>query len=334
VTKQQGVGSGGDSDERADQALTDALGGPRLDAAALARIHEAVEREWRSANPSGGRLPMPSRAARWPAVMAAASLAVVTIVYVAIQFLSAPAVVGHLDRGTADATRALIRHRTLSPGDPMRVGDTLTARSPARVALIGGGSLRIAAGSVVIADGELSLSLERGRVYLDMPPVFAALNRLQIVTAAGAVQHVGTQYEVLSDSQTVRIRVREGRIRLIGGAETVEAEGGTELLVRPGGRITRGSAMTYGSEWLWTAELAPDYDIEGRPLVDFLVWVSRELGRHLDFADARARDVANATILHGSVRGRAPIEALANVMSTTSLTYEIRGDTIRVHSET
>jgi hypothetical protein len=334
VTEQQGVGSGDDSDERVDQALTDALGGPRLDAAALARIHEAVEREWRSANPSRTRLPMPSRRARWTALMAAASLAVVTTVYVAIQFLSAPVVFGRLDRGTADATRALVRQRTLSSGDPLRVGDTLTARSPALVALVGGGSIRIAAGSVVIAESELSLSLKRGRVYIDMPPALAALNRLRILTAAGAVEHVGTQYEVLSDSQTVRIRVREGRIRLIGGAETVEADGGAELLVRPGGRVARSSVMTYGSDWLWTAALAPDYDIEGRPLADFLIWVSRELGRHLDFADARARNVADTTILHGSVRGQAPIEALANVMSTTSLTYEIRGDTIRVHSAT
>jgi FecR protein len=334
VTEQQGVGSGGDSNERVDRALTDALAKPRLDAAALARIHDAVEREWRAANPSRTGLAMPWRRARWPAVMAAASLFAVTTAYVAIQFVSAPVVVGRLERGTADAARALIRHRMLSSGDPLRVGDTLTTRSPALVALLGGGSLRIEAGSVVIAESELSLSLERGRVYIDIPPAFAAVNRLRILTAAGAVEHVGTQYEVLSDAQSVRIRVREGRIRLVGGAETVEADGGTELLVRPGGRAARGSVMTYGGDWLWTAALAPDYDIEGRRLADFLVWVSRELGRHLDFEDPRARDVANTTILHGSVRGLAPIEALRNVISTTSLTYEIRGDTIRVHSAT
>jgi FecR protein len=334
VTDQQGVGSGGDSNERVDQALTDALAKPRLDSAALARIHDAVEREWRAANPSRTRLAMPWRRARWPAVMAAASLFVVATAYMAIQFVPAPVVVGRLERGTADAARAPIRHRMLSSGDQLRVGDTLTARSPALVALLGGGSLRIEAGSVVIAESELSLSLERGRVYIDIPPAFAAVNRLRILTAAGAVEHVGTQYEVLSDAQSVRIRVREGRIRLVGGAETVEADGGTELLVRPGGRVARGSVMTYGGDWLWTAALAPDYDIEGRRLADFLVWVSRELGRHLDFEGSRARDVANTTILHGSVLGLAPIEALRNVISTTSLTYEIRGDTIRVHSAT
>jgi hypothetical protein len=42
--------------------------------------------------------------------------------------------------------------------------------------------------------------------------------------------------------------------------------------------------------------------------------------------------VADATILHGTLHGQAPIEALANVLATTSLTYELRGDSIWVHS--
>jgi hypothetical protein len=72
--------------------------------------------------------------------------------------------------------------------------------------------------------------------------------------------------------------------------------------------------------------------IEGRSLLSFLQWVSRELGRHLEFATPQVRDIAARTILHGTVQGREPSEALADVLATTSLSYEIRGDTILVQS--
>jgi hypothetical protein len=90
---------------------------------------------------------------------------------------------------------------------------------------------------------------------------------------------------------------------------------------------------TYGADWLWVASLAPIYEIEGQPLLDFLQWVSRELGRRLEFGDSHARDIAARTILHGSIRDHEPLDALANVLATTSLRYEILGDTIRVNSD-
>ncbi len=66
--------------------------------------------------------------------------------------------------------------------------------------------------------------------------------------------------------------------------------------------------------------------------MDFLGWVARETGRHVEFADNRAREVAGRTLLHGSVHGLAPLAALQQVLSTTSLRYEVRDDVIRVSS--
>ncbi|HEY4970150.1 MAG TPA: hypothetical protein VII35_09610, partial [Steroidobacteraceae bacterium] len=147
-----------------------------------------------------------------------------------------------------------------------------------------------------------------------------------------AIEHVGTEFEVFSDDRTVRVRVREGRVRFLGNTDTIVAIAGTELLAAPGETIARRSIDTYGGEWLWTAALAPDYDIEGKSLIGFLNWVSRELGRPVDFADANARQVADRTILHGSVRGQPPLRAMSNVLLTASLTYDIRGDTIWVRT--
>jgi hypothetical protein len=146
------------------------------------------------------------------------------------------------------------------------------------------------------------------------------------------VEHVGTGFEVLSNKEIVRLRVREGRVRLYGRTEEIIADAGTELTATSGGVVSRRSISTYGSDWFWVAALAHDYDIEGRPLLGFLEWASRELGRPLKFSDAHAREVAERTILHGTVRGREPLDALASVLATTSLSYEIRGDTIWIQS--
>jgi hypothetical protein len=174
--------------------------------------------------------------------------------------------------------------------------------------------------------------LQRGQIYVDLPPGTTAKSPFQVATRAGIVEHLGTAFEVLSGPQIVRLRVREGRVRLRGETAEVIAEAGTELTATKAGVVSRRSISTYGRDWLWVAALAPDYEIEGRPLLGFLEWASRELGRPLRFSDAHAREVAERTILHGSVSGREPLDALASVLATTSLSYEIRGNTIWIQS--
>jgi hypothetical protein len=226
----------------------------------------------------------------------------------------------------------LFQQRDLKDGEALRVGDRLTTRGAALIALAHGGTLRLAPNSSLAIDSPSQLSLQRGLIYVDIPPENGAVERLRVATFAGAIEHVGTEFEVFSDDRTVRVRVREGRVRFLGNTDTIVAIAGTELLAAPGKTIARRSIDTYGGEWLWTAALAPDYDIEGKSLIGFLNWVSRELGRPVDFADANARQVADRTILHGSVRGQPPLRAMSNVLLTASLTYDLRGDTIWVRT--
>jgi hypothetical protein len=226
----------------------------------------------------------------------------------------------------------LFGHRTLTTGDALRVGDRFTARAAVLVALARGGTLRVAADSTLKVSAPAELSLDRGLIYLDISPRPSAANPLRVITRDGAVEHVGTEFEVKSDDQAVRIRVREGRIRYRRRSNVLVADAGTELLSTPGNEVSVRSIATYGGDWLWIAALAPDYEIEGRPLIGFLQWVSRELGRRVEFDDQRARDTADRTILHGSVRGQPPLKALSNVMATTSLAYELRDDKIWVRS--
>jgi FecR protein len=321
------------SDARVDRALADALRTRPLDPDALARIHAATAREWQLATGKGGR-PLRSRAALWASFAAALGiLALTALWYVSPATDSAIfGVIARSGAGDADVRFEILRQRALQVGDTLRGGDTLVTHGPALISLASGGTLRIAADTVMEVTGKTAVVLSRGQIYVDLPPGTTTKRPFQVGTRAGTVEHIGTEFEVLSNAQIVRLRVREGRVRLRGQAEEVIAEAGTELIATKAGVVSRRAISTYGRDWLWVAALAPDYEIEGRPLLGFLEWVSRELGRSLEFSDAHAREVAERTILHGSVRGREPLDALANVLATTSLSYEIRGDTIWIQS--
>ena len=328
MTERQPFASDPESDKELDRTLTDVLRTPPLDAQALERIRVAVENEWRASTAS----PRRSRAVRrWTSLSAAVVLLALTTTWFA-RHAGTPAVFGSISRSDGDGVD--VRR----VGDPLRAGDTVRTHGPMLVRVAASGSLRIAADSTVDITSATEIRLEHGKIYVDLPPAPAPA-RLNVWTRAGMIEHVGTGFEVLSDDASVRIRVREGRIRLHaasrakGNSNDVLADAGTELLAAPGGGIVQRPVPTYGSDWVWVASLAPTYEIEGQPLLNFLQWVSRELGRRLEFGDSAARDIAARTILHGSIRDHEPLDALANVLATTSLRYEILGDAIRVNSD-
>jgi ferric-dicitrate binding protein FerR (iron transport regulator) len=327
-------GPKGKDEEMGDQVehvLRAALRVAPLNPDAMARIRAATAKEWQQT--SGSRSSF-SRLALWGSVAAAAAL----LAFLVVWYIAPPAdstnfgLIARLDAGTTNVRFQFVRQRAVRAGDPVRTGDKLTAHGPVLISLSGGGTLRIAADTVLEITGEAQARLRHGQLYVDLPPGSSSKHPFQILTREGTIEHVGTGFEVLENERIVRLRVREGRVLLLRDTEHIVADAGTELTAQPGSQVSRREIDTYGRDWLWVAALAPDYEIEGRPLLGFLEWASRELGRPLKFTDSRARAVAEHTILHGSVRGREPLDALSSVLATTSLTYEIRGDTIWIQS--
>jgi ferric-dicitrate binding protein FerR (iron transport regulator) len=320
-------------DEQVEHVLRAALRVQPLNPDALARIRAATEREWTQASGSGST----SKAYRrtlWGSLAAA----VVLFAFLVAWYMAPPVgstnfgIVVRSDVGNADVRFQFVRQRAVKAGDRVQTGDTLSAHGPVLISLSGGGTLRIAAGTILDIAGDGQARLRRGQVYVDLPVGSSSQHPFRILTREGSIEHVGTEFEVLENNHIMRLRVREGRVLLHRDSERIVADAGTELTALPGSIVTRRQIDTYGRDWLWVAALAPDYEIEGRPLLGFLEWASRELGRPLKFSDLRARAVAERTILHGSVRGREPLDALSSVLATTSLTYEIRGDTIWIQS--
>jgi hypothetical protein len=240
-------------------------------------------------------------------------------------------VVSRADLGEGEIVSGWVHHRALKIGSSVNVGDVLTSHGALLISLSAGGTLRVAPETVLKLATATETSLKKGRIYLEFP-LSARAEAFDVRTRVGVLEHVGTEFEVLSNDQIVQIRVREGRVRLRSDRNDTLLEAGTQWTANQDGTVTRSAVTAYGRDWLWVAALAPDYEIEGRPLLDFLQWAARELGRAVKFSDSRAREVAEHTILHGSVKGRDPMDALSSVLATTSLTYEIRGDTIWIQS--
>ena len=98
--------------------------------------------------------------------------------------------------------------------------------------------------------------------------------------------------------------------------------GGTEITFSASGAVTRPIAP-HGPEWDWTASVAPPGEIEGLALSVFLERIAREHGWQLRYADAALANEASGIILHGSVNGLPPREALAITITTSGLSHRL-----------
>ena len=99
------------------------------------------------------------------------------------------------------------------------------------------------------------------------------------------------------------------------------------------GRPTVTNITGTGADWEWIEAVSPAFDVDGRPVYEFLGWVGRETGYSLEFASADAERLARASLLRGSVE-RDPRSELRLRMLTTDLRAEFdTGRSVLVISE-
>jgi ferric-dicitrate binding protein FerR (iron transport regulator) len=234
-------------------------------------------------------------------------------------------IIGTLEvRPTADAGWQLLHDDSavLHAGTRLRTG----ASSRAGLRLEGGASLRLAEGTEVVLADPAKLELIAGRAYVDSGSGPRAGKAIEIVTPTATAIEVGTQFEVGLFDDTYRLRVREGRVVLRHGDGHSEGAAGEQLLIGPDGRIERTAILTTDVDWQWVESVAPAPDVNERPVTDLLAWVARETGRPVRFTDGEVERRAATTILHGSIRHLAPLEALSVMLATTDLEYVELGD--------
>ena len=270
------------------------------------------------------------------ALAAGVVAAVVGVWAIAPRFADSPVAVASVALASGDlrvTSGWLDRWHDVSTGQALLEGQTLETGPDGRgaLALPGGISARVARGSRLIVAARDRLELARGTIYVDSGPVPTPAAPLAVVTPSGTVRHVGTQYEVRLLPAGVRVRVRDGTIEWRSSGGTLERSGaGEQLTISNDGRVERTSVPGYGAAWDWTLEAAPSIDIEGMPLSRFLAWAARETGRGIAYATPEVEREAAGIVVHGSITGLTPPEALDAVLATTNVQARVSGGSLVV----
>ncbi|MEP6914679.1 MAG: FecR domain-containing protein [Acidobacteriota bacterium] len=214
----------------------------------------------------------------------------------------------------------------LTPAESVRLGDDVETGASSRAALRAddGSSIRIDYDSRVRFLAPSVVEVTAGAVYIETA---AGSQGFEVRTPIGTVRDVGTQFEVRVLHSSLRLRVRTGAAELRRGDSVTAAAAGTETTATAGGVAVRRLA-SYGVEWAWTADVAPPFAIEGRPLSAFLDHLATEQGWRVDYADPQLADTVRRIILHGSLEGLTPEEALAATLATSGLHYRIDAGTM------
>lgn len=178
--------------------------------------------------------------------------------------------------------------------------------------------MRLDAGSRIRQVSPAVIDLTAGAVYVDS----AGAQRFEVRTPLATARDIGTQFEVRLLERAVRLRVRSGRVELTSGSRAVSGSEGTEIMWTAAGAVSRSIAV-YGGEWEWTASLAPPLRIEGMRLSTFLDRLAREQGWRVEYADAALASEASDIVLHGSLDGLAPHEAVGVIVATSSLHHRV-----------
>ncbi|MGH9161041.1 MAG: FecR family protein [Vicinamibacteraceae bacterium] len=227
------------------------------------------------------------------------------------------------------------RQRTMvsESGTAIRAGDRIETPAGSRAAftLSDAVSVRLDERTMAVLDAADHLTLDRGAVYIDSGPGPPDAT-LHVETPLGLVQHVGTQFEVRLQSSTLGVRVREGSIVVQDQDESWTSQAGEALLFRPGRPPERQAIATSGPGWSWVAELAEPFHLEGATVPAFLEWVSREQGWRWEYESASLQERVDRIVLHGSIEGLTPAEALEAVLPTCGLAFRREGDRLIVRA--
>lgn len=316
------------------------LAGPRPEVPAeiSERVHWATRTEWRGV--VSGRRRRRTYLFAGIGLAAAAVLAVALLVPSALtQPGSAPGVrVAELRSATGSVLRSAAGQaaQALPVGGALFSGDRLETGAEARAALGFGAdtSLRMDTNtSVRVFDG-YRLSLERGSIYIDSGGTGDQVPSVAIVTEYGVVTDVGTQFQVRRSDDRLDVQVREGEVRLSRGDEVHAVGIGVALRLTAGGELTRQAVPLYGPDWDWILDVAQPFELEGETLESFLAWVSRETGWNLAFSSETVAGLLPEVVLHGSITGLRPHQALDAVLPTCGLTHRLSAGTLLIETET
>jgi ferric-dicitrate binding protein FerR (iron transport regulator) len=218
--------------------------------------------------------------------------------------------------------------RPLQVGDAVSLGADVRTNAPASLSWLEPRvQVRVDANTNLRFNGPRVVFVERGRVYFDTGSNGA--RAIEVQTPRGTVHDVGTRFEVRVSDVNMRVRVRDGAVKVTRGSVAREGGAGTELTVT-GEAIVERTIATSDTDWAWITRAGPRFVLEGQTLESYLQWVSIEGGWTVRFADDRRGRETRNTVLHGSIDGLSPAESLEVVLPTCGLTHRMEGDVVTI----
>ena len=297
------------------------------------QVRAVVEAEWRAMTAARSRR---SRMTTWSAA-AAVALAAVGVWLARPLYLPESGPVASLARvegvveyrsDRSDAWAPLPASVELNAGDELRTG----ASGRAALQLTSGVQLRLDNATRIAFNDVHHARLRRGGVYVDSGVNGADDSRdFELDTPAGAVRHLGTQYEARVSNGSLRVGVREGLVAIDARDGEVVGHAGQQVTLLEG-QVTREELAANAQSWAWIGSITPPFAIEGRSVDEFLAWAGRETGRQVVYSSPEAAQQARAIVLKGSVAGLTPDAAVSAVLATTPLQPDIQDGRIRVES--
>jgi FecR-like protein len=233
------------------------------------------------------------------------------------------------DRSELQQTSGLL---TLAAGQTVVTGED----AGIGLALNAGGSLRIDEKTRVEFLSVNEIYLRSGRIYLDSDPSNLAVGgsrlldpRFAIHTDHGVVTHLGTQFMTYTDTDRLAVTVRDGKVRIDGKFYDETVIEGRQVIMIGSRRPTATNISGWGDAWYWIEKTVPTVDVDGRPVIDFLTWVSHETGLGLEFDSDIATQIAQRGTLRGTVDAE-PVDALGIWMLGEDLDWRIDDGTIHI----
>jgi ferric-dicitrate binding protein FerR (iron transport regulator) len=230
----------------------------------------------------------------------------------------------------------MAQRRIRAANTPLRAGDRIEVPADGRAAFVltGGIGVRLDRDTAATLRAADRLVLHQGAVYIDSARAHTGKTAdgpgLRVETPFAAVRHLGTKFEVRVGGGSVRVRVREGAVALERDSGRWVGNAGEALTLAQGRAVQRQGIATSGAEWAWVASLAEPFHLDGASVQAFLDWVSREDGCRWQIDDPALRARADRIVLHGSIDGLTPAEALEAVLPASGLTFRRDGDRLIV----
>ncbi len=246
--------------------------------------------------------------------------------------VSPPLVLASVDRILG---KVHVAKQLASKDDTIGVDALIETGPDSRIALrmAGGQSLRIDTSSQLLVHSSNHVSLRAGGVYVDTD---AALNRLPITvsTPIGVAQDVGTQFQVRLAASVLTVGVRDGVVEVAQAGQqrlSISKDRFVELDIH--GKKFERVLVSDDPSWDWVETIAPEFDIQGATLLEFLDWYAGKTGVSLEWADDVSAAKAENIELSGSISGATQHESLLIVQQIAPFEYRLDGDTIWVKVE-